>query len=489
MNFLPKIDLKTALRMTLDGRLSEATSLLKNALGKLVGGGEPEVAPEEAKDVASPEAARPREQKPAMAEPAVARTAPAQPPEPIVIDLVANAPEVEVAPPAAKAAPKRRPKTPKSVKRVAPSELADVLQAGLQGQINRLKPKPQAKTATPIDLNPPELVNILKESLHGLTDQLTRLSPTPVLADMVAHLQPRPEPKKRAPDLAPGEAIFEERLYANEAGKRSYKLFVPSQYRGEPAPLVVMLHGCSQSTDDFAAGTRMNELAEAETFLVAYPSQPSSANMSRCWNWFNENDQRRDRGEPSLIAGITRQVMQDFNIDPERVYVAGLSAGGAAASIMGAAYPDLYAAIGVHSGLACGAARDMSSAFTAMQRGAPAPAKNAGPDVIVPTIVFHGDRDNTVHSSNGDHVIAHSKAGAELETSVEDGVAAGGIRYTREIQKDKAGQTMLEQWTLHGAGHAWSGGSAAGSYTDPRGPDASREMLRFFLSTRRPNRA
>jgi poly(hydroxyalkanoate) depolymerase family esterase len=289
-----------------------------------------------------------------------------------------------------------------------------------------------------------------------------------------------------APVALPEGASFDERTFANEAGSRTYKLYIPSSYVGEAVPLLVMLHGCTQSPDDFAAGTRMNTLAEEHTFLVAYPAQTRSANVSKCWNWFNEGDQRRDQGEPSLIAGITRQIMNDFPIDRGRIYVAGLSAGGAAASTLGITYPDLYAGIGVHSGLACGAARDVPSAFAAMRQGGAAPAvARRRCESIVPTIVFHGDGDRTVNSVNSGQIISQSKAATNLATEVRHGTTPGGMRYTRTIQTNEAGQTLLEHWMLHGAGHAWSGGSTAGSYTDPRGPDASREMVRFFLQ--RPN--
>ncbi|WP_210529737.1 extracellular catalytic domain type 1 short-chain-length polyhydroxyalkanoate depolymerase [Rubellimicrobium arenae] len=291
--------------------------------------------------------------------------------------------------------------------------------------------------------------------------------------------------RSAAVGVPPG-ASFEEHLYTNEAGTRPYKLYVPAAPGGNARPLIVMLHGCTQSPDDFAAGTRMNELAEEFGFLVAYPGQTQSANVSKCWNWFNAADQQRDRGEPSLLAGITRTVLRDHDVDPSRVYIAGLSAGGAAAAVMGAAYPDLYAAVGVHSGLACGAARDMASAFSAMRQGAPAARTSGAPKDGPPTIVFHGDRDTTVHPTNGDHVVA--QVGAGQRTEVRDGRSEGGMTFTRTIQFDRADRVLSEQWVLHGGGHAWSGGSASGSYTDPRGPDASREMVRFFLEHGRRGR-
>jgi poly(hydroxyalkanoate) depolymerase family esterase len=278
------------------------------------------------------------------------------------------------------------------------------------------------------------------------------------------------------------EGKFSEQNFADTAGSLTYKLYVPSRHRGTASPLLVMLHGCTQSADDFAAGTRMNELAEEHDFLVAYPSQSAAANASRCWNWFNRGDQQRDRGEPSLIAGITRQIIQTHAVDRGRIYVAGLSAGGAAAAIMGATYPDLFAGVGIHSGLACGAAQDVASAFVAMRQGAASssPATRMTGQQFVPTIVFHGDSDTTVNPRNSDQIISQLRA-EHFAATVSQGVSPGGISYTRTLHADGSGRPMLEQWALHGAGHAWSGGNPAGSYTDPRGPDASREMLRFFL--------
>jgi poly(hydroxyalkanoate) depolymerase family esterase len=284
---------------------------------------------------------------------------------------------------------------------------------------------------------------------------------------------------ERAPEPVPAGARFERASHTEAAGTRAYWLYVPSAASaGNALPLVVMLHGCTQSPEDFAAGTRMNAVAEEMGFLVAYPAQDSSANGQRCWNWFTPEDQRRDRGEASLIAGITRRVMREHTVDPRRVYVAGLSAGGAAAANLAGAYPDLFAAAGVHSGLPAGAARDLPSAFAAMRGGAGG-APFARP---VPTIVFHGDKDSTVHPRNAEAVVAQALAGAVgVRTAVQGGRAQGGHGYSRAVHADEAGRVMAEMWTIHGAGHAWAGGSPAGSYTDARGPDAAREMARFFL--------
>jgi poly(hydroxyalkanoate) depolymerase family esterase len=307
------------------------------------------------------------------------------------------------------------------------------------------------------------------------------------------------EPLKPA---APAESVrrdqFLTRSFTNSAGTRTYKLYVPASYAAELAaavPMVVMLHGCTQSPDDFAAGTRMNVLAEQHGFLVVYPGQAVNANGSKCWNWFRAEDQDRDRGEPSLIAGITREVAKNYRVDEHRIFVAGLSAGAAMAIILGATYPELYAAVGAHSGLPYGTAHDMPSAFGAMHGAGPLQsmpnvrAKPAGgrlsPTHHVPIIVFHGDSDHTVNARNAAAIVEHATAGwadkPRLRPTVHEG-AAGGRTFRRTVYAEADGQTVVEHWVLHGAGHAWSGGSPNGSFTDARGPDASAEMIRFFYS-------
>ncbi len=273
---------------------------------------------------------------------------------------------------------------------------------------------------------------------------------------------------------------FVEKTYTNTAGTRSYKLYIPGGYTGQAVPLLVMLHGCTQTSVNFATGTRMNMLADNETFLVAYPEQGSSANNSKCWNWFQESDQHRDAGEPSLIAGITQQVMSTYHVDAGRVYIAGLSSGGAMAAIMAATYPDLYAAVGVHSGLAYGAAYDLPSAFAAMKQGKRQRTRQL--TQVIPLIAFHGNCDTTVAPANVDRLIEQWLQGASAgqDRKVERGQVVNGHAYTRFIYHDIKGQAIIEKWIIHQASHAWSGGSPNGSYTNPKGPDASTEMVRFF---------
>jgi poly(hydroxyalkanoate) depolymerase family esterase len=293
---------------------------------------------------------------------------------------------------------------------------------------------------------------------------------------------------------------FDAHSFSNDAGSRGYKVYVPAAKADAPRAMVVMLHGCTQSADDFAAGTQMNRLADEQGFVVVYPEQAAQANASKCWNWFQPQDQLRGAGEPSLIAGIVHDVARRHAIDPRRVFVAGLSAGAAMAVVLGETYPDLFAAVGAHSGLPYGSAHDIPSALAAMKGGrsglpglknaagaAPKPRRTA--QQAVPVIVFHGDRDHTVQQTNGARIVqqardahaAHAEH-ADLCVSTSSGVTSGGRRFSRSIHADAQGQARIESWTLHGAGHAWSGGHASGSYTDAAGPDASAEMLRFFMA-------
>jgi poly(hydroxyalkanoate) depolymerase family esterase len=289
-------------------------------------------------------------------------------------------------------------------------------------------------------------------------------------------LRQRPHPA--TPD-APG--TFLEGSFGNAAGTRRYRLYVPARAASGPRPLVVMLHGCQQDAADFAAGTAMNRLAEDAGCLVLYPEQDRGANGSNCWNWFDAAHQRHGQGEPSLIADMTREIVRTHGADPRRVYVAGLSAGGAMAAVLGAAYPDLYAAVGVHSGLPVGAARDLMSGLHAM-KGTSKGKRHATLRRRVPLIVLHGDQDAVVHPSNGDALFRQFIHDGRLREIEERGTTGSGRGHTRTTALDDAGNVVAEYWVLHGAGHAWAGGSPSGSYTDAAGPDASAEMLRFFLA-------
>ncbi|WP_447928425.1 extracellular catalytic domain type 1 short-chain-length polyhydroxyalkanoate depolymerase [Vreelandella sp. EE27] len=300
--------------------------------------------------------------------------------------------------------------------------------------------------------------------------------------DQWAGFQAGTGPQAPAAHETPSPGAFTAGRFENRAGTRDYKLYMPSGYHGQALPLVVMLHGCTQNPDDFAAGTQMNALAEAQTFCVLYPAQPQSANTSKCWNWFKAGDQRREGGEPEVLAGMTREIVNTHGLDAARVYVAGLSAGGAMATTLAMTYPELFAAVGVHSGLPHGVAKSLPDALAAMQGGRPAPGgASEGFASNVPAIIFHGDRDSTVHLNNAERVANQYVASKATPGDAKAGQVAGGHGYTRTVHRDAQGETRLEQWRIHGAGHAWAGGSARGSYTDPKGPDASKEMLRFFF--------
>jgi len=349
-------------------------------------------------------------------------------------------------------------------------------------------PAGSAKDAAAPDGGNPRMPRILRaliRRIRGIEAQHEIAAPP--IADLAPEVVPALLPS--------GGSQFVVGSYANFAGMRHFRLYIPSIYQGQPLPLIVMLHGCKQSPEDFAAGTRMNLIAEEVGCFVAYPGQPKYANGSKCWNWFSSRHQHRGRGEPSIIAGITRRVIREYGIDASRVYIAGLSAGGAATAVMAATYPDVYAAAGIHSGLARGAASNVPTAFSAMRNGtgvipdltplAPGPA---GQRTLVPTIVFHGDKDDTVHLRNTDQVIQQIRlgAGVDLREATEKGRAQDGHGYSRALYHDSDGKAVVERWIVHNSGHAWSGGSPAGSYTDPLGPDASREMVRFFLEHRLP---
>lgn len=271
----------------------------------------------------------------------------------------------------------------------------------------------------------------------------------------------------------------------------AYKLFEPSRPAKPAAPLIVMLHGCTQDADDFATGTAMNAVAEAEGLYVLYPMQNGAANINKCWNWFKPAHQRRERGEPKRLAALTRDVCEAHPIDARRVFVAGLSAGGSMALILAETYPELFAAVGVHSGLATGVARSLPQALAVMKSGDPGKVRStskASREVMLPKphFVIHGGNDAVVHSDNAqlivDACLARVADGSRISVRERHGKGARQRAYSLTIYRDRGRGVICEHWHVPTGAHAWSGGDPAGSHTEAEGPDASAEMVRFFLA-------
>jgi poly(hydroxyalkanoate) depolymerase family esterase len=294
----------------------------------------------------------------------------------------------------------------------------------------------------------------------------------------------------------------------NASESRTYQLWVPASYdQKKRVPLVMMLHGCMQNPQGLAAISGMNEIAEQNNFLVVYPEQTAVANPLRCWNWFDPKHQMREAGEPALLAAVIKQVFASYRVDTARVYVVGISAGGAMANVMGVSYPDLFSAIGVSAGLEFKAATTVEGGLAAMKQGGPDPAQqgllafkamgaSARTRRRMPVIVFQGEADPYVNPANAEQLIQQwvstnnhlantridYKVIAQPAQTVE-GSVAGGYAYTRSIYQDGAGRNAMEKWIVKGLGHAWSGSPAAGLFADPKGPRASQEMWRFFVET------
>jgi poly(hydroxyalkanoate) depolymerase family esterase len=297
---------------------------------------------------------------------------------------------------------------------------------------------------------------------------------------------------------APTEPVAQTMLtgtFTSAAGTRDYLVYAPPARPMRASPLLLMLHGCTQNAEDFARGTRMHLRAASESYVVVYPVQCARSNANGCWNWFRTADQQRNTGEAALLAALVSEMAGRYSCDPSRIYVAGLSAGGAMAVTLGRVYPDVFRGVGVHSGLPHACAHDIPTALAAMRKGGKQAAPTASDDrsiATVPTIVFHGDHDPTVNVRNATQVVADAmgsrqsngttgESGTWSET-VTTGRVAGGHEFTTTSACDASGKLRVESWIVHGGGHAWFGGSPGGTFVDAKGPDATTEMLRFFRS-------
>ena len=295
----------------------------------------------------------------------------------------------------------------------------------------------------------------------------------------------------------------------NASGSLDYKLFVSSTYRKDkPVPLVLMLHGCTQKAEELAAISGFNELADKNSFLVAYPEQSAAANPLRCWNWFDPKHQSRDAGESSLIAAVIQDIRASYTIDQKRTYAVGISAGGAMAVVMGTTYPELFAGLAVIAGMEYKAGLTVQEGLAAMKQGGPDPNQQgilafqaiqkspAGSVMRLPLIVFQGTKDPYLNPVNADQLIAqwaqthdYLDDGKDNDSvnvqsaSEKTGVVPNGYRFTKYSYNDSKGHLLLEKWIVEGLGHAWPGSSAANPFADAKGPNASEEILRFFSET------
>lgn len=335
-----------------------------------------------------------------------------------------------------------------------------------------------------------------------------RKSPTLKVAARPASMR---TPSRPAPSTT-GKGTWRSFRFTGTAGTRAYSVYIPQGLRRTTrAPLVLALHGCGQNALDFAAGTRFNDLADKHGFIVAYPEQSMTNNGQRCWNWFRPGHQFRAQGEPAIFAGIVRRVILEsslWRIDPKRVYVTGISAGGAMAVVLAATYPELFAAVGVHSAPPYRSAAGPANALAAMQgRVVQPPVEATAVDAMPPMIIFHGTLDSTVRSVNAQRIaeqwLAYYDHAANLPAFSRTTAAVSPIGAPRKTRTGPAsptsarsrrgfavsrwhtgGKKMLELWVVDGLGHAWSGGSPKGSYSDSRGPRATTEMWKFFSAHR-----
>jgi poly(hydroxyalkanoate) depolymerase family esterase len=336
--------------------------------------------------------------------------------------------------------------------------------SGEEAQGREMKPEAERE---PRPTSPRPARRPLGEVLRALRDRPALLPGAPAA--------PRAEPAHDFGDR------FIRRAYRGAAGALNYRLYVPADHERRDLALALMLHGCTQNPEDFALGTQMNGLADEFGLIVAYPHQTRRANPSGCWNWFDPRHQRRGSGEPAKLAGLAQELAREFGVRKDRVFAAGLSAGGAMAEVLAATYPDVFDAVGIHSGLAYKSAVDVPSAFAAM-KGTAGIAGPQGANVNgCRKIVFHGGADLTVHPMNGERILDEAERGPNplKRSDLDSGTEAG--RVSRTALEDAEGRPVVERWLVEGGGHAWFGGDPRGSYTQSVGIDASRVMVRFFL--------